>query len=157
MPHSWKVFGSSSSSRLERQSLSKTRIKTIEWHQEMFGREESQRGNARGEGGRARGIVEKNENEAKANQKVNIVYVVITRYAQQPRPLLRLIIWLARRVCRCRSWSRIWSDKDAIKCEQVCDMPHDKLLTKFCILRRTRPIVDGRRTRPAKLAICVNY
>lgn len=42
--------------------------------------------------GRARGIVDKNENEAKANQKVNIVYVVITRYAQQPRPLLRLII-----------------------------------------------------------------
>lgn len=72
--------------RLERQSLSKTRIKTIEGHQEMFGREESQRGRAAG-----RGEYE-NENEAKANQKVNIVYVVITRHAQQqqqqPRPPL---------------------------------------------------------------------
>lgn len=74
--------------RLERQSLSKTRIKTIEGHQEMFGREESQRGWAAG-----RGEYE-NENEAKANQKVNIVYVVITRHAQQqqqqqqPRPPL---------------------------------------------------------------------
>lgn len=66
--------------RLERQSLSKTRIKTIEGHQEMFGREESQRGRAAG-----RGEYE-NENEAKANQKVNIVYVVITRHAQQQQP-----------------------------------------------------------------------
>lgn len=64
--------------RLERQSLSKTRIKTIEGHQEMFGREESQRGSKEGE--------REYENEAKANQKVNIVYVVITRHAQQQQP-----------------------------------------------------------------------
>lgn len=68
--------------RLERQSLSKTRIKTIEGHQEMFGREESQRGS---DGER------EYENEAKANQKVNIVYVVITRHAQQ-QPARCLII-----------------------------------------------------------------
>lgn len=66
--------------RLERQSLGKTRIKTIEGHQEMFGREESQRGRAAG-----RGEYE-NENEAKANQKVNIVYVVITRHASSHAP-----------------------------------------------------------------------
>lgn len=47
----------------------------------MFGREESQRGSKEGE--------REYENEAKANQKVNIVYVVITRHAQQqPRPPL---------------------------------------------------------------------
>lgn len=69
--------------RLERQSLSKARIKTIEGHQEMFGREESQRGSVRKGNTKC---------EAKANQKVNIVYVVITRHAQQqqqqPRPPL---------------------------------------------------------------------
>lgn len=104
--------------RLERQSLSKTRIKTIEGHQEMFGREESQRGSA-GE----------REYEMRGKGKPKSKYRLCCHNAPCPAaaaatpPARCLIIWLARRVCRCRSWSRIWSDKDAIKCEQVCDMP----------------------------------